>query len=174
MYPTSEPNQRKRERTVREEREEHQQELGRGQQVVAVLHSFENAHGLGRFGKKRLVVVRFGAFGELGELGVFGVFGELGERWRQETEQDRAQKHEEREDQIHDADRSVPNVGHGTLQIEKRARESDQTDESQNQIGTDISTDVSAHENRPEGTSSLASAGLNDPKRLENTDWSCR
>lgn len=139
----------KRERTVREEREEHQQELGRGQQVVAVLHSFENAHGFVRFGEKRLVVVGF---------------GELGERWRQEAEQNRAQKHEEREDQIHDADRSVPNVGHGTLQIEKRSRESDQTDESQNQIGADVSTDVSAHENRPESTSSLASAGLNDTK----------
>lgn len=94
----------KRERTVREEREEEKQELGRGQQVVAVLHSFENAHGFVRFGEKRLVVVGF---------------GELGERWRQEAEQNRAQKHEEREDQIHDADRSVPNVGHGTLQIEK-------------------------------------------------------
>lgn len=139
----------KRERTVREEREEHQQELGRGQQVVAVLHSFENAHGFVRFGEKRLVVVGF---------------GELGERWRQEAEQNRAQKHEEREDQIHDADRSVPNVGDRTLQIEKRSRESDQTDESQNQIGADVSTDVSAHENRPESTSSLASAGLNDKK----------
>lgn len=139
----------KRERTVREEREEEKQELGRGQQVVAVLHSFENAHGLVRFGEKRLVVVGF---------------GELGERWRQEAEQNRAQKHEEREDQIHDADRSVPNVGHGTLQIEKRSRESDQTNESQNQIGADVSTDVSAHENRPESTSSLASAGLNDTK----------
>lgn len=139
----------KRERTVREEREEEKQELGRGQQVVAVLHSFENAHGFVRFGEKRLVVVGF---------------GELGERWRQEAEQNRAQKHEEREDQIHDADRSVPNVGHGTLQIEKRSRESDQTNESQNQIGADVSTDVSAHENRPESTSSLASAGLNDTK----------
>ena len=46
-------------------------------------------------------------------------FVKLGERWGQETQQNRAQKHEEREDQIHDADRSVPNVGHGTLQIEK-------------------------------------------------------
>lgn len=139
----------KRERTVREEREEEKQELGRGQQVVAVLHSLENAHGFVRFGEKRLVVVGF---------------GELGERWGQEAQQNRAQKHEEREDQIHDADRSVPNVGHGTLQIEKRWRESDQTDKSQNQIGADVSADVSAHENRPEGTSSLASAGLNDTK----------
>lgn len=141
-----------RERTVREEREEEKQELGRGQQVVAVLHSFENAHGFVRFGEKRLVVVGFGAFVKLGE------------RWGQEAQQNRAQKHEEREDQIHDADRSVPNVGYGTLQIEKRERESDQTDESQNQIGADVSTDVSAHENRPESTSSLASAGLNDTK----------
>ena len=51
----------------------------------------------------------------------------------------------------------------------KKERKSDQADESQNQIGADVSTDVSAHENRPESTSSLASAGLNDTK-----DWKYR
>ena len=75
----------KEEPTIREEREEHEEELGRGQKIVAVLHSVENAHGLVRFGEKRLVIVGFGEFGEFGE------------RRRQETKQNRAQKHEEGE-----------------------------------------------------------------------------
>lgn len=41
----------------------------------------------------------------------------------------------------------------------KNERKSDQADESQNQIGADVTADVSGHEDRPECTGSLASEG---------------
>ena len=41
----------------------------------------------------------------------------------------------------------------------KNERKSDQADESQNQIGADVTADVSGHEDCPECTGSLASEG---------------
>lgn len=44
------------------------------------------------------------------------------------------------------------------------AKRSDQTNELQNQIGTNVSADIPTHKDRPKGTSSLASAWLKGKK----------
>lgn len=44
------------------------------------------------------------------------------------------------------------------------AKRSDQTNELQNQIGTNVSADIPTHKDRPKGTSSLASAWLGEKK----------
>lgn len=50
--------------------------------------------------------------------------GEFGSRRRKETKQNRTQQYEERKDQIHDADRSVPDVRYGALKSQNGLQES--------------------------------------------------